>query len=114
MGFIISFQVVGFISALLALSQPFVCPRQLNRQITKRLEERASVATLVQDKPLSKHIANDQSINGENIQDIYFKNFRPVRLRCRPDLYSAPYNTTRFYSSLATLSSVGDKETTVK
>ncbi|KAL9970425.1 hypothetical protein ACROYT_G022801, partial [Oculina patagonica] len=52
--------------------------------------------------PLAKY-------NDKNIEDIFSKNFRNVRLRCRADLFSAPYNTTGFTEFLASLTKVVDK-----
>ncbi|XP_078374697.1 uncharacterized protein LOC144658201 isoform X2 [Oculina patagonica] len=45
----------------------------------------------------------------KNIEDIYSKNFRNVRLRCRADLYSAPYNNPAFTEFLNSLTKVVDK-----
>ncbi|XP_031570675.1 LOW QUALITY PROTEIN: uncharacterized protein LOC116304999 [Actinia tenebrosa] len=54
------------------------------------------------ESPLSKY-------NDQNIQDIYDKGFRNLRLRCRADLYAAPYDTPKFTSFLKDLSRVVDK-----
>ena len=47
--------------------------------------------------------------NDKNIEDIFSKDFRNVRLRSRADLYSAPYNTHDFDRFLASLTKVVDK-----
>ncbi|XP_078371207.1 uncharacterized protein LOC144654856 isoform X2 [Oculina patagonica] len=52
--------------------------------------------------PLSKY-------NDKNIEDIFSKNFRNVRLRSRADLYPAPYNTKKFDEFLDSLTKVVDK-----
>ena len=53
-------------------------------------------------EPLSKYHA-------QNIDDIYSKGFRNVRLRSRADLYTAPYDSTDFAWFLANLTAVVDK-----
>lgn len=52
--------------------------------------------------PLAKY-------NGKNIEDIYNRGFRNVRLRSRADLYTAPYNNTSFAWFLGNLTIVVDK-----
>lgn len=53
-------------------------------------------------EPLSKY-------NAKNIEDVYLKGFRNVRLRSRADLYSPPYNSVDFTWFLANLTVVVDK-----
>ena len=53
-------------------------------------------------EPLSKYHA-------KNIEDIYLKGFRNVRLRSRADLYSPPYNSIDFAWFLGNLTVVVDK-----
>ncbi len=43
----------------------------------------------------------------KNIQDLYDKGFRNVRLRCRPDLYEDQYDTAEFNVFLTKLAEVG-------
>ena len=47
--------------------------------------------------------------NDKNIEDIFSVGFRNVRLRCRADLYSAPYNKSEFNKFLSSLTKVVDK-----
>lgn len=47
--------------------------------------------------------------NDKNIEDIYAKGFRNVRLRSRADLYTAPYNDSKFEWFLGNLTVVVDK-----
>ena len=46
--------------------------------------------------------------NRQNIQDIYDRGFRNVRLRARADLYDAPYNDAKFEEFLTKLEKVVD------
>lgn len=50
-----------------------------------------------------------EKYNHKNIKDIYERGFRNVRLRSRADLYSAPYNDTKFNWFLGNLTIVVDK-----
>lgn len=53
-------------------------------------------------EPLSKY-------HDQDIDDVYSKGFRKVRLRSRADLYTAPYDSTDFAWFLANLTAVVDK-----
>ena len=89
----------GFIPGLLgaALSSP-VSPAAY-REVIKQ-----GFATnwFKTEEPLSKY-------NDKDIKDIDLKGFRNVRLRCRADLYSPPYNSEKFIWFLRNLTAVVDK-----
>ena len=93
---ILSLAVFGFISAI-CVSSP-IKPADYQKLIGQGF----ATNWFKTADPLSKY-------NDKNIQDIFSKNFRNVRLRSRADLYSAPYNTSDFSRFLANLSTVIDK-----
>ena len=93
---ILSFAVFGFISGI-GVSSP-IKPSDYQKVIGQGF----ATNWFKTSEPLANY-------NDKNIEDIHSKNFRNVRLRSRADLYSAPYNTSKFSRFLASLSSVVDK-----
>ena len=93
---ILSFAVFGFISGI-GVSSP-IKPSDYQKVIGQGF----ATNWFKTSEPLANY-------NDKNIEDIHSKNFRNMRLRSRADLYSAPYNTSKFSRFLASLSSVVDK-----
>jgi hypothetical protein len=56
-----------------------------------------------------KQLERDFSYNPKNIQDVYDRGFRNLRLRCRPEPYQKQYNSRNFIRFLDKLAEVVDK-----
>lgn len=93
---LLTFAVFGFLSAT-TTSQP-ITPADYQKNIGQGF----ATNWFKTADPLSDY-------KDKNIEDVFSKNFRNLRLRCRADLYSAPYNNSAFTEFLNSLTKVVDK-----